>query len=73
MREVGEPSHDPETAAYERELLEKANQLGLGPQGMGGTTTALAIHVETYPCHVASLPVAVNIQCHANRHREVVL
>jgi fumarate hydratase subunit alpha len=73
MREVGQPSHDPETAAYERELLEQANQLGLGPQGMGGTTTALAIHVETYACHVASLPVAVNIQCHANRHREVVL
>jgi fumarate hydratase subunit alpha len=60
-------------AAFERELLEKANQLGLGPQGMGGTTTALAIQVETYACHVASLPVAVNIQCHANRHREVVL
>jgi fumarate hydratase subunit alpha len=73
MRDVGEPSPDPEVAAYERELLEKANQLGLGPQGMGGTTTALAIQVETYPCHVASLPVAVNIQCHANRHREVVL
>ncbi len=73
MRDVGAPSPDPEVAAYERELLEKANQLGLGPQGMGGTTTALAIHVETYPCHVASLPVAVNIQCHANRHREVVL
>lgn len=73
MRDVGAPSHDPDVAAYERELLEKANQLGLGPQGMGGTNTALAIHVETYPCHVASLPVAVNIQCHANRHREVVL
>ncbi len=73
MREVGEPSPNPEVAAYERELLEKANQLGLGPQGMGGTTTALAIHVEVFPCHVASLPVAVNIQCHANRHREVVL
>ncbi len=73
MREVGERSKDPETAAFEKALLEKANQLGLGPQGMGGTTTALAIHVETYPCHVASLPVAVNIQCHANRHREVVL
>jgi fumarate hydratase subunit alpha len=73
MRDVGAPSHDPDVAAYERELLEKGNQLGLGPQGMGGTTTALAIHVEIYPCHVASLPVAVNIQCHANRHREVVL
>lgn len=73
MRDVGAPSPDPDVAAYERELLEKANQLGLGPQGMGGTTTALAIHVETYPCHVASLPVAVNIQCHANRHRETVL
>jgi fumarate hydratase subunit alpha len=73
MRDVGEPSRDPDVAAYERELLEKANRLGLGPQGMGGTTTALAIQVETYACHVASLPVAVNIQCHANRHREVVL
>ncbi len=73
MRDVGTPSPNPEVAAYERELLEAANRLGLGPQGMGGTTTALAVHVETYPCHVASLPVAVNIQCHANRHREVVL
>lgn len=73
MRDVGAPSHDPDVAAYERELLEKANQLGLGPQGMGGTNTALSIQIETYPCHVASLPVAVNIQCHANRHREVVL
>lgn len=73
MRDVGMPSPNPEVAAYEQELIEKANQLGLGPQGMGGTTTALAVHIETYPCHVASLPVAVNIQCHANRHREVVL
>ena len=52
----------------ELELLEKINKLGIGPGGLGGTVTALAVHVETYPTHIAGLPVAVNICCHVNRH-----
>jgi fumarate hydratase subunit alpha len=54
-------------------LLESINKLGIGPMGFGGTTTALSVHVEARPCHIASLPVAVNIQCHAARHKEVVI
>ena len=73
LRTLGEPSSDPETAALEKELLTKVNNLGIGPQGLGGRTTALAVHVEKYPCHIASLPVAVNINCHAARHKEAVL
>jgi len=72
-REVGKPSFDAETAGLERELLRKINNLGIGPMGFGGRTTALAVHVETYPCHIASLPVAVNLQCHSARHKEAVL
>ncbi len=73
LREVGQPSPDPDTAALEAELLEKINALDVGPMGMGGRTTALAVHVERYPCHIASLPCAVNIQCHAARHLAAVL
>jgi fumarate hydratase subunit alpha len=73
LREVGQPSPDPEVAALEAEILERVNRLGIGPQGFGGLTTALAVHVETYPCHIASMPVAVNIQCHSARHKEAVL
>ncbi|MFZ5633744.1 MAG: fumarate hydratase [Bacillota bacterium] len=73
LRELGRPSHLPEIAAIERELLEEINSLGIGPQGLGGKTTALAVHIEIYPCHIASLPVAVNINCHAARHKEAVL
>lgn len=73
LRHLGEPSSDPEAAALEKELLTKVNNLGIGPQGLGGRTTALAVHVEKYPCHIASLPVAVNINCHAARHQEAVL
>lgn len=73
LREVGLPSSDPEVAALETELLERINRIGIGPQGFGGLTTALAVHVETFPCHIASLPVAVNIQCHSARHKEAVL
>ena len=57
----------------EEELLEKINELGIGPQGFGGKTTALGLNVETYPTHIAGLPVAVNINCHATRHKEYVL
>ena len=73
LREVGQRSDDPEVAALEAELLERVNRTGIGPQGFGGLTTALAVHVETFPAHIASLPVAVNIQCHSARHREAVL
>jgi fumarate hydratase subunit alpha len=73
LREVGSPSPDPEVADVEAEILERVNRIGIGPQGLGGLTTALAVHMETYPCHIASLPVAVNIQCHSARHKEAVL
>lgn len=73
LRPVGSPNPDGELGALERELLESLNRLGIGPMGFGGTTTALSVHVETSPCHIASLPVAVNIQCHADRHKEVVI
>jgi fumarate hydratase subunit alpha len=72
-RKVGDPNPDSEAAAFEAELLEKVNALGVGPQAVGGTTTALAVHMETYPTHIASLPVAVNLQCHSARLKEAVL
>jgi len=71
LRPLGEKSPDPEAAALEKELLEEINALGIGPQGFGGKTTALAVHIETYPCHIASMPVAVNINCHVARHLSV--
>ncbi|NLE94266.1 MAG: fumarate hydratase [Dehalococcoidia bacterium] len=67
LRPVGEPSADADNAALERDLLERINALGIGTLGYGGTVTALAVHVESYPCHIASLPVAVNLQCHSAR------
>lgn len=73
LREVGKPSLDAEVAELEKAILERVNALGIGPGGFGGRTTALAVHVETFPSHIASLPVAVNLQCHASRHREAVL
>jgi fumarate hydratase subunit alpha len=73
FRELGSPNPDPALAALEQELLERANRLGIGPQGYGGDTTALGIHILTYPCHITSLPVAVTIECHAHRHKEAVL
>lgn len=73
LRPVGQPSSDPYAAKLEKELLELVNKTGIGPQGLGGKTTALAVHVNVYPAHIASLPVAVNINCHAARHKEVVL
>ncbi|MCS5695908.1 fumarate hydratase [Desulfofundulus thermocisternus] len=73
LRPLGQPHPDAEIAALEKELLEAINNLGIGPQGLGGRITALAVHVEVYPCHIASLPVAVNINCHASRHKEAVL
>ncbi|MFY0543572.1 fumarate hydratase [Brevibacillus sp. H7] len=73
FRPIGERSPRPEIAALEEELTELCNKLGIGPQGMGGRTTALDVKIEIHPCHIASLPVAVNINCHASRHKEVLL
>ena len=73
LRKVGEKSQDPVARRIEEELIEDINKLGLGPMGFGGTVTAVDVKVELYPCHIASLPVAVNIQCHASRHAEVEL
>lgn len=70
LRKVGEHNENPAYAQLERELLEEINSLNIGPMGIGGKTTALAVHVEYAPCHIASLPVAVNIQCHSARHKE---
>jgi fumarate hydratase subunit alpha len=73
LRKVGEPSADPDVAALENEILHKVNSLGIGAMGYGGTVTALAVHVETFPCHIASMPVAVNMQCWCDRHEEATL
>jgi fumarate hydratase subunit alpha len=73
LRKVGEPSPDRETADLEKEILKKVNNLGIGPMGYGGRITALAVHAESFPTHITSLPVAVNLQCHSARHREMVL
>ncbi len=69
FRSIGVRSEDPETAALEEELIQEINRLGIGPQGLGGTTTALDVKIEMFPCHIAALPVAVNLNCHASRHR----
>jgi fumarate hydratase subunit alpha len=73
LRRVGEPNSDGEVAQLEREILERINALGIGPQGFGGRITSLAVHAEVFPSHIASLPVAVNMQCHSARHKEAVL
>jgi len=73
LRKVGEPSKDKEVAELEAELLQRINATGIGPGGVGGRITSLAVHVETHPAHIASMPVAVNIQCHSARHKEAVL
>jgi len=72
LRPVGSKNPDPELEVIEKELLLRINDLGIGPQGLGGRTTALAVHVKMHPCHIASLPVAVNINCHASRHKEII-
>jgi len=73
LRQVSEPSPDPEVADLEGEILERVNNLGIGAMGYGGTVTALAVHVETFPCHIASMPVAVNMQCWCARREEAIL
>ncbi len=73
LRELGSVNPDPEAAALESELLTLVNNLGIGPAGLGGRTTCLGVFVDIKPCHIASLPCAVNVQCHAARHKEAVL
>ena len=73
IRPVDERNQDPFWADLEIEMLEKINELGIGPQGFGGKTTALCVNIEQYPCHIASLPVAVNINCHVSRHVKEVI
>lgn len=73
FRNAGQHSAKPHLEELEKELLEGVNGLGIGPQGLGGLTTALAVHVESYPTHIAGLPVAVNISCHATRHLECTI
>ncbi len=73
LRPIGSTNPDPELAAMEEDLLRRINNLGIGPMGYGGRITALAVHVNMIPCHIASLPVAVNIQCHAQRHKEKII
>jgi len=73
LRPVGSHNKDSNTANLEADLLEEINKLGIGPQGFGGKITALAVHVETYPCHIASLPVAVNVECHSHRPKTVII
>jgi fumarate hydratase subunit alpha len=73
FRRLGEPSPDPELASLEAEILERVNATGVGPMGLGGVTTALAVHVLSAPCHLATMPVALNVQCHSARHATVVI
>ncbi len=73
LRPLGSRNPDPELDRLESELLEEINRLGIGPQGLGGRTTSLAVHLLMMPCHIASFPLAVNIQCHAHRHKEIIL
>ena len=72
LRPIGEESGDAELAEVEKRLLQKINNLGIGPAGLGGRTTALDVHITMEPCHIASLPVAVNLNCHSSRHRGII-
>ncbi len=73
LRAIGSPNPKLELASLEEMLLRAVNKTGIGPEGLGGKVTAMAVHVESYPCHIASLPVAVNINCHAARHKTIIL
>lgn len=73
LRRVGSEHPDPYYAAMERELLERVNNTGVGPMGLGGRNTAIAVHIEAHPCHIASLPAAVNTQCHSARHKSTII
>ncbi|MDO8715406.1 MAG: fumarate hydratase, partial [Dehalococcoidales bacterium] len=73
MRPIGTTNPDPGNAKLEKELLKRVNALGIGPEGFGGRITALAVHIETFPAHIASLPIAISLQCHAARQKEALL
>ena len=73
FRPLGESNPDTKVAEIEERILQRLNNEGQGVMGWGGVNTALAVHMDTYPTHIASLPVAVNIQCHAHRHKEIEL
>jgi fumarate hydratase subunit alpha len=73
LRSIDKPNPDSFYAGLEKDLLTRVNKLGVGPQGLGGDTTALAVLIEIAPCHIASLPVAVNIECHSHRHGEIII
>ena len=73
LRPIGSHSDKPHLREMEEELLERMNNLGIGPQGLGGVTTVLGVNVESYPTHIAGMPIAVNISCHVTRHAEVIL
>jgi fumarate hydratase subunit alpha len=73
LRHIGSPNPKLELASLEEDLLKAVNRMGIGPEGLGGRVTAMAVHVESHPCHIASLPVAVNINCHAARHKTIIL
>ena len=73
LRKIGEPNRDVEVAELEKDILKQVNNLGIGAMGYGGTITALAVHIEAFPCHIASLPIAVNLQCWCARHEQAAL
>jgi fumarate hydratase subunit alpha len=73
FRDIGSVNSDPEMAELEKTILDEINKLGIGAMGMGGTKTALAVHIESNPCHIASLPVSVNVQCHSSRHTHITI
>jgi fumarate hydratase subunit alpha len=73
LRPLGQPNPEPEIDALEKEWLQEINRLGIGPQGLGGKITSLGLHIRMIPCHIGCLPVAINLQCHAARHKEAIL
>jgi fumarate hydratase subunit alpha len=73
LRKIGSPNPDPEIGRFECEICDEINRLGIGPAGLGGRTTALSVHIQLLPTHIASLPVAISVCCHANRHKEALL
>lgn len=73
LRPIGSRNPDPKYAEVEKNILERINKTGIGPMGLGGRITALDVHIETYPCHIATMPVAVNLQCHCARHKEAII
>lgn len=73
FRNIGQHNEEDTIADLEREMIEKINDLGIGPQGLGGNTTALSVNIETFPTHIAGLPVVVNINCHSARHKQVII